>query len=53
MLDLEGELVFSEKKFMDLLEHALNNSIVIYGGGCGVSKVGLEDPQKKKKASHN
>ena len=53
MFDLDGELVFSEKKFMDFIEYALNNNIVIYGGGCGASKVGIEDPQKKKKTSHN
>ena len=53
MFDLDGELVFSEKKFMDFIEYALNNNIVIYGGGCGASKVGIEDPQKKKKTSRN
>ena len=53
MFDINGEVVFNEKKFMDLLEFALNNNIVIYGGGCGASKVGIEDPQKKKKTSRS
>ena len=53
MFDLDGLPVLNEKKFMDLIEYALNNNIVIYGGGCGASKVGIEDPQKKKKTSRN
>ena len=53
MFDLDGLPVLNEKKFMALLEYALNNNIVIYGGGCGASKVGIDDPQKKKKNSRN
>ena len=38
---------------MDLLEYTLQNNIVIYGGGCGGSKVGIENPQGDKKGSNN
>ena len=34
---------------MDLLEQSLNNNIVLYGGGCGASKVEIDDPQNKNK----
>ena len=51
MFDLDGLSVLNEKKFMDLIDYALNNNIVIYGGGCGASKVGIENPQGDKKGS--
>ena len=51
MFDLDGLPVLNEKKFMDLIEYALNNNIVIYGGGCGASKIGMGNPQGDKKGS--
>ena len=51
MFDIDGLPVLNEKKFMDLIEYALNNDIVIYGGGCGASKIGIENPQGDKKGS--
>ena len=38
---------------MDLLEYALNNNIVMCGGGCGASKVIVENSQGDKKGSGN
>ena len=52
MFDINGEVVFNEKKFMDLLEYALNNKMVIYGGGSCCSTVVIEYPEGKLK-NHN
>ena len=52
MVDIDGQLVFNEKKSVNLLEYTLNNNIVLYGGGSGISKVGLDDPNGKLKSSN-